>query len=397
MVGRMMLDEKTLKNLIGFGDGEGVLSFYVGFTPERAADPQPTAPIEIRNQIRALRQRLKDEDPDRARSVESRLDELGDDLDGLLDPKAHGRGRALFVSVAEGRRESVSLQIPFRERVVYDDRAFVRPLVAAQDEGRPAGIVVAHRGGVRLLEWAIGEATELLRRDFEVGDAQLADIKSGPSADNPAHQQEGLVNRERFEDRLDENRHRFFKSAIDDVVLAADERGWDRIVVAGAPKVRDEVRAALPNDGREVLVAEHTWEEARPHEIAAHAWPLLRSVHRQRERDLVARARERTLSGGAGALGLDDTLGALNEGRVAHLLFQSDLELSGFVASDGSLHASDEGPAAAAGYELRRDPLFVERMVEKAFTMGGQVTPVDEDAAADIGADAGGVAALLRW
>lgn len=389
-----MLDEELLRSLLAFEDPQGVLSLYVGFTPERAADPQPTAPIELRNQIKELLQHLDDSRPDRARAVAERVDELGDDLGGLLDPKAPGRGRAMFVAVGDGRRETVSLQMPFAERVVWRDRAFVRPLVAAHDEGRAAGILVVNRGGVRILEWAVGEAEELESREFEVTDAMVADIKSGPSADNPQLPQEGLVNRERFEDRIGENRRRFLKGAIQDLVSLAAERGWDRLVVAGTPKIRDEVHAQLSGgNGPEPVLADRSWEGEAPHEIAQQAWPLLRSLRRERELELVEQARERALSGGPGTLGLDDTLGAVNQGQVAHLLFSSHVEAEGFVSAAGTVHAwVDDVP----DLELEPEPLLIERTVQKVIALGGQVTPVDGEAA-ELLDDHGGVGALLRW
>lgn len=390
-----MLNESLLRSLLAFDDPGGVLSLYAGFTPERAADPQPTAPIELRNQIRELRQRLDEEaDREHAQAVSDRLDELGDTLGGLLDPTAHGRGRAMFVAVNDGRRETVSLQMPFEERVVWRDRPFLRPLVAAHDEGRAAGIVVVHRGGIRILEWAVGEVEELEEREFDVTDAMVADVKSGPAANNPQMNQRGIVNRERFEDRIGENRHRFLKDALDDLLTLAEDRGWDRVVVAGSPKIRDEVHTGLAGlDGWEPILAEKSWEGDSPHAIAEQAWPLLQSVHREREVDLVERVREGALSGGAGALGVRDTLEAVNQGQVAHLLFSSDLQLSGYRSSAGTLHADEEG---TGGLELEPERLLVERMVEKVIGMSGRVTPVDEEAAAILD-EHGGVGALLRW
>ncbi|MBW3621600.1 MAG: hypothetical protein KY461_15260, partial [Actinobacteria bacterium] len=130
--------------------------------------------------------------------------------------------------------------------------------------------------------------------------------------------------------------------------------------------------------------------------IADEAWPILRSKHREREGQLIEQAKDRALAGGAGALGLRNVLNALNEGRVAHLLVRSDLELEGYSTSEDTLHAEVGGAAAQAGYEMHPEEHFVERILEKAISMGGRVTPVDEEAA-DLLDEHDGVAALLRW
>lgn len=394
-----MIDEKLIQNLIGLRDEVGILSFYAGFTPDQAADPQPRTPLEIKNGIRELRQRAKDEPHDRRQAIEQRLDALeSTEVERLLDPKAHGRGRALFVAVSDGRRESVSLQVPFANRVILRDTAFVRPLVAAYDEGRPAGILVVNTSGARLLEWAVGEATELATDVFELTDAQTADIKSGPSPSNPKMHGSGNVNKDAYEDRIDQNRKRFLSSFLDRTVEVMHERDWDRLVVAGTPKIREEVRGLVPREnGRRILLADHTWEDAAPHEIAAQAWDTLRSVHLDREVELVEACKDRALSGGAGALGFRNVLQALNQGQVEHLLFQGDLTVTGYRTDEGTLHDRVGGPAAQAGFEMHEEPLLIERMVERVMEMGGRVTPVDDRAAALLGEHGGGVGALLRW
>ncbi|MDX1620268.1 MAG: VLRF1 family aeRF1-type release factor, partial [Nitriliruptorales bacterium] len=335
---------------------------------------------------------------DRWQAVESRLDELESGaLAALLDPKAHGQGRALFAAVQGDRTETVSLQIPFRERVSFAHTPSLRPLVAAHDEGRAAGILVVSRQGAELLEWAVGQCEQLATWDFEIGDAQVADIKSGPSANNPRLEQRGLVNRERFEDRIDENRSRFLREVIGDAQATVKDRSWDRLVVSGSPKIRDEVVEALPTDnGLRVLRADNDWEGLSPSEISDRAWPVLRSVHRQREVELVEAAKGRALSGGAGALGMKKVCDALNQGQVSHLLFQADLEATGYSTDEGTLHPSVSGSAAQAGFEMHEEPLFVERLVEKVLETSGRVTPLDDEAA-DLLDEHDGIAALLRW
>ncbi len=394
----MSADQATIRELTELDDAHGVLSFYAGHTPAQAADPQPTAPIEIRNQVRDLRSRLASSaDRDLAQAVEARLDAVGHEIDALTDPKAHGRGRALFVGVASGDVARVALQIPFRERVIHHDRAYVRPLVAAHDEGRPAGILIVSRAGARVLRWAVGEVEELASYDFEIGDAQLADVRSGQGNAGSASPRQGLSNRERFEDRLDENHHRFLRSVTEETIELIHRQGWDRLVVSAPAKLRPETERLLASDnGVRLLVAEQAWEDASPPEVAEQAWPLLRSVHVHRERELVDRAVERAMGGNAGAVGLRNVCDALNEGRVAHLLFEIDLEAEGFVSEEGTLHPRVEGVMAQSELELTREPLFVERLVEKAIATDALVTPVEPEGSVDL-AGHEGVAALLRW
>jgi hypothetical protein len=393
----MNIDDATIRDLLAWQDEQGILSFYTGHVPSQAADPQPTAPIELRNQIKQLRSRLERGDRDTARAIERRLGALDGSLGSLLDAKAPGRGRALFVGVTSGEERSISLQLPFRERVVHDGTAYVRPLVAALDEGRPATIVVVSRTGVRVLRWATGDAEVTEEARFEKDEDLFRDDATGPSTSNPQRAMYARSDREGYEERLDEHRHRFLKQVIDDVVQRAESDRIDRLVLSAPPKLRNEVRALVTeHEGLRVLVADQAWESTPPKEVAAQAWQLLRSVHGDRELTLVETARERALAGGSGALGLRNVCEALNAGRVEHLLYDDGIAIEGYTSSEGTLHARIEGAIAASDVTFSREPLFVERMIEAALATSASVTPLSEDAAINVRAFEG-VAALLRW
>lgn len=394
----MSIDDATIRELLALEDDHGFLSFYAGHVPAQAADRQPTAPIELRNQLKALRGRLEGADRDLRKAIEARLSQLDGPLEALVDPKRPGQGRALFVGVGSGETHSVRLQLPFRERVVHDSTAYVRPLVTALDEGRPALVVVVSRTGVRVLHWATGEADEVEEARFVKDEDLFRDDASGPSTSNPQRAMYARSDREGYEERLDEHRRRFLKQVLDDVVHRAAADSIDRMVLSAPPKLRDDVRELVPaHEGVRVLVADQAWESTPAHEIAQHAFQLLRSVHLDREEALATAAVERTLSGGPGALGLRHVCEALNAGRVEHLLFDDRLVLEGYVSSEGTLHARIEGLAAnASDLTFERDRLFVERMIERALATSARITPL-APAPADRLADHEGVAALLRW
>ena len=96
---------------------------------------------------------------------------------------------------------------------------------------------------------------------------------------------------------------------------------------------------------------------------------------------LAALAHDRASSGGPATLGPEETLGALAEGRVAHLLIDPDHD---FSAAGRDVSAS-----------RRRAPgeMLGERAVESAIAGAAQVTAI----AADTLGQADGMAALLRY
>ena len=104
--------------------------------------------------------------------------------------------------------------------------------------------------------------------------------------------------------------------------------------------------------------------------------------------------RERALGRGAAALGLSEVIAALNQGRVAHLAYDPGVRYVGSIDQRGALHAEGELPPAAGS--LRHEPRLTERIVERSLATGARISPV-EGASATALAEAGGMAALLRW
>lgn len=394
----MTLDENTIQQLLGLEDEIGILSFYASHTPEEAAAPQPVAPLELRNQVKDLLSAVRDAGPhDRVKAVDKRLDELNDDLDWLVEARTPGRGRVLFAGVAGDVLERMTFQVPFRTRAILHDHAFVRPLVAALDEGRAAGIAIAHRRRVRILEWHMGEASELDGRTFEPPPELGARMKEGPAANIPGKEQSGFSNRERHEQHVDDLVTRFLHGVAEELPKLASKRGWDRLVVGGDAKARTQlVEGISANGSLTVLPVDAAWEAESPQEVADAVWPTLRDYRYERERQLVAAARDRALSGGAGAVGLRNVLNALNQSKVSHLLFKTDLEVGGYRTEDGQLLAQVGGLPAEAGTPTSPEPFLIERMVEKAMETGAAVTPIEPEAADQLD-EHDGVAALLRW
>lgn len=365
----MDLDDKAILSLMATPDEIGVLSVYAGVAPEGTGRAKSGSTIEIANRLRDLTKLLRQNRRPREQrvAIEARLSSIGSDVETLLDPRGFGRGRALFVWIANQRVEEVRVQAPLPSDVRLGPRAFVRPLVVIYDEGRPAGIAAVHRRGVRLIEWRLWEATEAGSFRFDESEAEDWRPQRGPSGGAPPVAQKGVSHRERFEQRLEDHRLRFMRTTAAEVAAIAGGRGWDRLLVSGEPRLARAFAESIAGDRMDVVVAESIWESETLHLIAKSAEPHLDRMNRRREAELASRAIDRALGGGAGALGVRPVREALAGGRVEHLLFESGLE-------------SDD----------------VETVVEQSLATGAKVTPVEGEAAESL-RPYEGVAALLRW
>ena len=119
----------------------------------------------------------------------------------------------------------------------------------------------------------------------------------------------------------------------------------------------------------------------------------LQAAHVESERRLVRQVCEYGSGAGVAALGLSEVVGALNQARVAHLIYDPSIRYRGSVGYDGSLYAEDE---TTLSYRTTAEVRLTERIVERALETGARVTPV-EGAASNGLTDASGIAAVLRW
>lgn len=145
------------------------------------------------------------------------------------------------------------------------------------------------------------------------------------------------------------------------VLMSAGEGFTDPLVDALPPALRDaavfDTRVLV---GVDLVALERITTER------------IRASHSELERGLVRDLRERAQGAGAAALGLSEVVGALNQARVAHLIYDPFIRYRGSVGDDGSLYADDE---TAPSDDATPDDRLTERIVERALETGARVTP----------------------
>lgn len=387
----MEFNDTALSTLLDLDDDVGFLTVTVGVDDARR-DGEALR-IWLKNELRDLRDHL---DEDVHARLERRLDRHATTLDALIDPRTPGQGRALVMGVDSDADPLVfRLQTPFAPRVRLRARPALRPLVAALDEGRPAGVVIATKAGARVLEWSASTTRQLSEHTFELMDDQTG--RDGGGASMGAYGAMSSNHRDDWDDRVAANRARFLKEVASVVHRHTRARDWDRIVVAGSTRIRDQIADLVDTRAVTVHDVPDHWEDHSVGQVAAAVWPVLRSSHAARERALTAQIREVALSGGPAAMGTRRVARAASQGRVDHLVFGAETTLEGYVADDGTLLAEVGGPQAQGDAHLTPVAHFVERIVERVLRTGGSVTRLDDDEAQRDLAAWQTIGALLRW
>lgn len=386
------LDEERLRELSARSDQLGVLSGYVDADPRQ--DPGlKAASIDLRNRFRELQRRMaEDSDTGGSRDLLAALERLWPQLEQLTDPAAPGRGRIVFAALGTDWSVQLETALPVATRVVLDDGPFLHPLLELLDEGRAAGIVLVSPDGARMLEWRLGSLHELRRLEPEQVPApheRAGQIGGGPQGQYNTPMREQAQGRER------EQMERFLDQVATVGAQLADERGWERILLSGGERWTEEAIARFPAEMREMVSGDSRvlggLDDAG---LATEVTTWAHEQHQERERALLAQVRESAGSGTA-ALGLSEVVAALNDGRVAHLVYDPQVRYFGSMSADGGLlYADDE--LAPDGQPQTPEPRLTERIVSRALHTSARISPVEGAAEAELAA-AAGIAALLRW
>ena len=203
--------------------------------------------------------------------------------------------------------------------------------------------------------------------------------------------------RDLYDRRVTDHLTRFLGTVGARLADVSHKVSWHDVLVTGEGELVAAVVAGLPRDlGAHIMTAARVVPATlAPARVAAFAASEIAAGREIRDRRLVERARDAALAGGAGAYGLADTLAALAEGRVAHLVMERSRQWAGTRAADGRLYPVGEVPPGATAGGLTAEPDIAERMIEETYRHGGDVTLVE--AAVEALTEVGGVAATLRW
>jgi Bacterial archaeo-eukaryotic release factor family 10 len=337
----VLLTHDAVRHIDALADALGVLSIFVGSRRSRDAT--------ILGQAVPLGRRLDrltdlDDDPsprERRAAVRSCLRRLRPRMTDLVT-RSGGRGGALFAGLSSGDVLEVATGMPLPTAARLEPTGYVRPLVAALDEGEPAGVLLAHRHRVRLLDWRMGV---------------LVPVSDGGFAARAA--------------------------AASHAAEAAREHGWRRLVVDGDPLLAGSLLAGEAElRSCSIAVATRSLGRLSAPSLVQAVAAELESVQRRREVALVHDAVDASRRGEEAVLGVDQAARALTAGRVSHLLFDNDREQ---LAWPGQR-------LVEAGLSI--DP--AERLIELALDSAATITPVEGRAARAL--DSGdGVVGLLRW
>jgi peptide subunit release factor 1 (eRF1) len=201
----------------------------------------------------------------------------------------------------------------------------------------------------------------------------------------------------RYQRSVDKEAYDHLKRTVDELLRLHKRRPFEALFVAAPEAVFAEFCERLHPyvkervAGRFDVDVEHTGVDDVQHA----ATPTITAYERKLEKEALDRLSQGVGTNGRAAAGLDDTLGALNEQRVAVLLLQENFDAAGVCCPQcGWLGPSGTHACPADGTETVSRDDITDLAVRRAITQSAQVVRVQDDERLE---PLGSIAAVLRF
>lgn len=343
----------------------GVVSVYLRFDP---GDRSGAWRTELRNGIERALEAGEEAEHGRRMALRATARRLLDRFDGK-ELRPPPRGEAGFLEVSEdGGRERWwgSAVPPAAATVALGEQPSLAPLVELCGHGAVCGVALLSAERVRLLRFEAGALEQVEEWELSITSGDWRERKARSSSDPARAQGVSSSGHDQYGERLEHNRKRFLAECGRLVAERLGAEGCGEVIAFGPKADAECFQAGLDSTPlRAELGADADLISMPTGQLTETVGAAVERLARERDRELVTRALGEA-AGSPGAVGLQETLAALGEGRVEQLAFD-----------------------AAIG-----EP--AEALVHGALAGGAGVTVVREEIA-ELLEPAGGVAAVLRY
>jgi len=362
-----MIQETDLQELVEFDGGEApFLSVYLNTDPHR----RTTEKYKL-----ALRRLLSSVHSEADRADLERVERYVD-----LEYNWQGKSVVCFSCQAAGFWRAFSLPVPVEDRIVVGRRPYVKPLTDLMDTFARYGVAVVGREGTRLFVFHLGELEE-------AGGTLGEDVKR--------HKQGGWA-ATRYQRHVDGVAFQNLKEAAEEAASLFQEKGCKWILLGGTEENVAQFQSLLPKVWQDRVAGQFAIDvNASPTEVQERSVEIAQAVADQEREKLVEQVITAATKGGAGAIGLNDTLAALQEGRIYQLVVADGFQAPGQRCPHcGYLGVEGLEVCPFCNNELEPVQDIVNAAVRRALEQGVDTITVRNSEAL---ARAGHIGAVLRY
>ena len=343
----------ALRHLGSIKDAPGLLvSLYVDLDPTRFAVPAARE-TEIQAVVDAARAEAREVwetlDHDTRQALDGDLERAHAYLLEELAPDGAGAA-AVFVSTPRGlfKAFTVDHAVPAQGRA--GKRPYLRPLFELVPWPDFAVLAIDRRWAHVLVSRGGGPLH------------QVAEIKSRTRS---RHERSGAI-QERLQHAINHDTDNHVKKATALLFKIHRARALEALVLAGSEEIRPVVERRLDAHMRPLLVGRVPWnpEQQDLVDLTDAAEPLLRERERRQQTAILDRL-QLEVGRGAGAVGADAVLDALNRKAVETLVLETGVETAGAVCAACGWLAPRQGDCPACGQFMDKQQDLVEDMLRR--------------------------------
>ncbi len=382
-----LLDKNTLKELMDVAPKEkgGILAVYL--------NTDTLDPVNAKGGFKVVFEGLLDDAmenlPDKQRPfLEECVEKAKKRVEHLI-PK--GKSLVMFIS-SDGRLDVFEeLPVKITSQVVFKPTPYIRPLLELIEKAEAYCIVLLSREKVRFLRYYLGQLEEMEERSFE------PPVKHRQTSGTDHMRSQMVLQR-----RAASWSNRFLKEVSERLLELIHDRKMDYIILGGTEEVLAEFKRLLPKHLQErILESVRISVNARHNEILDTISPLIKERELAVEKALVEDLLEAAEKGGEAKaiLGINQTLNAVNEGRVYLFVYPEGKKIKGYKCDMCEVvldHIPRDNKCPYCEEPCNETGDVIWEAAEKVISMGGKTMEIVSKAAKDALNSSGIVGAFLR-
>ena len=377
-----MITNRNLRELIDRDPrpGSPTLSIYVNIDQSDAANLNRKFEVVLFNMLREVEATL---DGTLQRDFHEDAILIQHFIEGYR-PRA--KGLAIFSDSSEDFFWAYELHVPVKTEARWSEMPYLRPLLEMMDEHERYGVILTDRSQTRLFSIFLGEIEE-----YHEALAEANVTRSKTSG------RDHIRSQVRNHRRADARALGHLKEVAELMGAVAGRLEFDRLVLAGSVEATNEVYRQLSKSLQEKVIGTIALPlDASEHQVLEETLKLSTSSERTGEIAIVKHLIQAAQKQKQATIGLDNTIAAVQAGRVRQLVYAEGWTPSGSRCSNcSSLMLDGEDVCTYCGAGLHAVKDLLARAARRVVAMGGDVEQVRGDAATYL-REAGGIGAFLR-
>ena len=240
--------------------------------------------------------------------------------------RPQAKGLVIFCDSSEDFFSAHEIHVPVKTEARWSEKPYLRPLLEIIDEHERYGVILTDRAQARLFSIFLGEIEEYREA---LAEADVMRFKSSG--------RDHIRSQTRHQRRADKRALWHLKQVAEIMEGVAERLAFDRLVLAGPVEAINEVYRQLSKALRAKVIGTIALAmDANDQQVLAETLKLMKTAERTGEIEIVEQLIEAAEKQEQATIGLDQTLAAVQAGRVRQLVYAEGWAASGSSCSNCS-------------------------------------------------------------